>query len=173
MPRVTRRQYLAGAGGLAVLGLAGCSSSDGGARPDGGTVEMVSDGDGQHFHPHVLRIDPGGTVTWTLDSGVHTATAYAPANDRPARIPEAAAAWDSGTITEAGAEYTKTFEVEGVYDYFCRPHEAGGMIGSIVVGEPGDGPGLAAPQSSLPDGAQTKIESLNHEAEAGESDHEH
>ena len=31
--------------------------------------------------------------------------------------------------------------VEGVYDYFCQPHEAAGMIGRIVVGAPGKGPG--------------------------------
>ncbi|AWB28710.1 hypothetical protein HARCEL1_10760 [Halococcoides cellulosivorans] len=170
---MTRRQYLASTGGLAVLGLAGCSSGDGGAGPDGSTVEMVSNGDGHHFHPHVLRIEPGETVTWTLESGVHTATAYASANDRPDRIPEAAAAWDSTTIAEEGAEFTKTFEITGVYDYFCRPHEAGGMLGSIVVGESSDGPGLAAPQSALPEGARTKIESLNHEATEGESDHDH
>src|SRR2546422_629038 len=30
--------------------------------------------------------------------------------------------------------------VEGVYDYFCLPHEAAGMVGRIVVGRPG-GPG--------------------------------
>ena len=30
--------------------------------------------------------------------------------------------------------------MEGVYDYFCLPHEAAGMVGRIVVGRPG-GPG--------------------------------
>jgi hypothetical protein len=30
--------------------------------------------------------------------------------------------------------------VPGVYDYFCAPHEAAGMVGRIVVGKPA-GPG--------------------------------
>jgi hypothetical protein len=33
------------------------------------------------------------------------------------------------------------FQHEGVYDYFCKPHEAAGMVGRIVVGNPGSGPG--------------------------------
>ena len=33
-----------------------------------------------------------------------------------------------------------TLTVEGVYDYFCIPHEHAGMVGRIVVGE-ATGPG--------------------------------
>ena len=33
-----------------------------------------------------------------------------------------------------------TLTVEGVYDYFCIPHERAGMVGRIVVGE-ATGPG--------------------------------
>lgn len=33
-----------------------------------------------------------------------------------------------------------TLAVEGVYDYYCKPHEAAGMVGLLVVGAPG-GPG--------------------------------
>src|SRR5213080_74914 len=36
-----------------------------------------------------------------------------------------------------------TLTVPGVYDYFCQPHEAAGMVGRIVVGKPG-GPGAMA-----------------------------
>jgi hypothetical protein len=28
-----------------------------------------------------------------------------------------------------------------VYDYLCMPHEAAGMVGRIIVGEPAAGPG--------------------------------
>ena len=33
--------------------------------------------------------------------------------------------------------------MEGVYDYFCLTHEAGGMVGRLVVGRPA-GPGTRA-----------------------------
>jgi hypothetical protein len=39
-----------------------------------------------------------------------------------------------------GAHFDVTLTVEGVYDYFCMPHEAAGMVGRIVVGRP-SGPG--------------------------------
>jgi hypothetical protein len=39
-----------------------------------------------------------------------------------------------------GSHFEVTLRVPGVYDYFCGPHEAAGMVGRIVVGRP-DGPG--------------------------------
>lgn len=56
-----------------------------------------------------------------------------------------------------------TFEVAGVYDYYCIPHEAVAMIGSVIVGEPDphDQPGLADPQEQLPSAARTPIDELN------------
>jgi hypothetical protein len=102
-------------------------------------------------------------VTWTNESGSHSATAYAPANDRPRRVPEAAEAFDSGTLTEEGATFEHTFEEPGVYDYYCTPHESTGMIGSVIVGEPEahGQPGLAEAQDEIPEGAREKIHSLN------------
>ena len=29
-----------------------------------------------------------------------------------------------------------TLTVPGVYDYYCMPHEAAGMVGRIIVGKP-------------------------------------
>ena len=37
----------------------------------------------------------------------------------------------------------------GVYDYYCVPHEHAGMVGRIVVGEPGDWSGR--PEGDLPE----------------------
>ena len=39
-----------------------------------------------------------------------------------------------------GSHFEVTLTIPGVYDYFCMPHEAAGMVGRIVVGRPG-GPG--------------------------------
>lgn len=87
------------------------------------------------FDPVGLLVRPGTTVRWVLVEGVHTTTAYHPANgDRPRRIPEGARPWDSGYLTNPGTTFEVTLEVEGVYDFFCRPHEAAGMVGRIVVG---------------------------------------
>lgn len=86
------------------------------------------------FDPVGLLVRPGTTVRWVLVEGVHTTTAYHPANgDRPRRIPEGARPWDSGYLTDPGTTFEVTLEAEGVYDFFCRPHEAAGMVGRIVV----------------------------------------
>jgi plastocyanin len=132
-------------------------------------LTMLTTDDGSHFHPHVVWVQPGGTVTFHNESGAHSATAYAPANDMPSRIPEAAEAFDSGTLTESGATFEHTFETEGVYDLFCAPHHQLGMVASVIVGKPDpEGqPGLAEPQSAIPAQARTRIHELNglcHEA---------
>lgn len=89
-----------------------------------------------HFDPHVTWINVGGTVTWRLESGTHTATAYHPGNDQPRLVPEGSDAWDSGTLSEEGETYEHTFDTEGVYHYLCKPHEQFGMIATVIVGKP-------------------------------------
>lgn len=130
---------------------------------DHATVEMVTTNTGFHFEPHVARVNVGGTVTFVNESGSHSATAYHPDYDVPLRIPEGATPWDSGLMTEAGAEFEHTFETEGVYQYYCIPHEAMGMIAAIIVGEPDphDQPGLEPPQERFSGRAAEKIEQLN------------
>ena len=94
------------------------------------------------FEPVGLLIQPGQTVRWrNAGNNVHTTTAYHPDNDdHPLRIPETAPPWDSGYLVNPGDQFEVTLTVEGVYDYFCAPHEIAGMVGRIVVGRPA-GPG--------------------------------
>jgi plastocyanin len=104
-------------------------------------VRMLGDATGSHvgFDPVGLWIEPGQTVRWTnADAGnSHTSTAYDPANfDRPRRIPAGAAPWDSDYLLP-DESFAVTLTAEGVYDYYCVPHEHAGMVGRIVVGEPG------------------------------------
>ncbi|WP_242695652.1 plastocyanin/azurin family copper-binding protein [Halomontanus rarus] len=124
-------------------------------------VAMVSD-DGHHFDPHLVWIEPGGTVTWTLESGSHTTTAYHSGAEKPQRIPDEADGWDSGILQEEGQTFEHTFDVVGVYDYFCRPHEGMGMVGSVIVGEPDphEQPALESPHGDLPDEAREALEEL-------------
>src|SRR5688572_9165897 len=88
------------------------------------------------FDPIGRLVTPGTTVRWALVDGVHSTTAYHPANGRPLRIPEGARPWDSGILKEPGAGFEVRLTVPGVYDFFCLPHEAAGMVGRIVVGTP-------------------------------------
>ena len=107
---------------------------------------MKSDTEGSDvwFDPIGVWVEPGQTVRWIVDANVHTTTAYHPKNDgHSLRIPEGATPWDSGFLVNPGDRYDVTLTVPGVYDYFCQPHEAAGMVGRIVVGKPG-GPGANA-----------------------------
>jgi len=116
-------------------------------------VKMVSQEDKHFFDPDRLWIQPGDTVKWVLHSMVHTATAYHPQYfGKPLRIPEKAELWHSGVLLETGKSYERKFEIEGVYNYYCTPHQSLGMVGIIVVGKPVDGPGLMIPQGMKMEG---------------------
>ena len=88
------------------------------------------DDDGSHvwFDPIGVLIKPGQTVHWTnLNPGnSHTTTAYNPANfERPLRMPKAAKSWDSDYLLP-NESFSVTFTEQGVYDYYCIPHEHAG-----------------------------------------------
>ena len=136
------------------------------------TVTMRTEDDGHHFSPHVVWIESGGSVTFETESGQHTTTAYHADNDRPTRMPEAGESWDSGLLAE-DEQFARSFETEGVYDYYCEPHEGEGMIGSIIVGRPDadSDPGLAAPQDEFDDRIAEKLSSLNETARSALDDH--
>lgn len=122
---------------------------------------MITDNKGSYFDPKGILIEAGTTVRFENVSGSHATTAYHPENDdKPLRIPEAATAWDSGIYTDSGETYEHTFDEEGVYDYYCPPHEMLGMVGRIIVGEPRDGPGTM-PVEDLPPAATESIPSID------------
>lgn len=131
------------------------------AASSGPVVDMITDNQGSYFDPVGLLVDPGTTVTFVNASGDHSATAYHPDNgDQPLRIPEGAAAFDSGVYTEDDKTFEYAFDVEGVYDYYCTPHEAMGMVGRIVVGAPNGGPATEPPED-LPPGARDALPSVD------------
>ena len=137
----TRREFLT-AGGLALASFA-VPVVVRAARPVEIQTRSSPRGEEVWFDPIGVWIEPGQTVRWIMASpgNPHTTTAYHPRNaNHSLRIPEAAAPWDSGFLVEPGDIFEVTLTVEGVYDYFCLPHEAAGMVGRIVVGRPG-GPG--------------------------------
>jgi plastocyanin len=110
-------------------------------------IRMEGNTEGSHvwFDPIGLRIEPGQTIRWlNLDPGnSHTATAYHPQNfERPMRIPEGAEPWNSDYLLP-NETFSVTLTVEGVYDFFCVPHEHAGMVGRIIVVQPGRSPAVA------------------------------
>ncbi len=101
----------------------------------------TADGSEVWFDPIGLLIRPGQTIRWTnVDPGnTHTSTAYHPRNDNhPPRIPDTAAPWNSGYLLP-NESFAVSLTVEGVYDYYCIPHEQSGMVGRIIVGRAGPG----------------------------------
>lgn len=106
------------------------------------TVEMVTEDGDYYFDPIGLHVEPGSTVTFENASGTHNSVAYSD------RIPDGASEWQ----TPLGETAEHTFETPGTYDYYCQPHQSFGMVGRIVVGEPG-GPaqGSQPPEGSVPE----------------------
>lgn len=117
----------------AVAALTACSS--------GGdlTVMMASE---HEFEPASLTVAAGETVRFINDGGeAHTVTAYEEG------IPEDGAYFASGGfdserdarrhvsegLITTGTVYEVTFDQPGTYEYFCIPHEAHGMKGTVVV----------------------------------------
>jgi len=96
------------------------------------------------FEPEELTIQQGDTVAWEHAAGEpHNVVAY------EGEIPEDAEYWASGGFeseeaaregweegegaVQSGQSYVHTFETTGTHEYFCVPHEAAGMVGSITV----------------------------------------
>jgi len=96
------------------------------------------------FEPAELTIEAGDTVAWNHAGGeAHNAVAY------EAEIPDGATYWASGGFesedaavegwdngqgaVQSGQSYVHTFETTGEHAYYCVPHEAAGMVGTIIV----------------------------------------
>ena len=137
----SRRQFL-GLLGAGAIGSTGISTTASAQEPP-----VVSMGN-TDFDPIGLHVEPGTTVRFEIEAGSHSATAY------EGRIPAAASPFDSGVLSQG--RFDHTFEVPGTYDYYCIPHESMGMVGRIVVGEPG-GP---AEDTSIPAGAVPDSEAI-------------
>ncbi|MFC7135237.1 MULTISPECIES: halocyanin domain-containing protein [Salinibaculum] len=154
----TRRQYLLGVGSLGIAALAGCSGGSaatpsGTPRPtltadasfdgwlatttnfDGSvvdardqaettvTVGALGNGGSRAYAPAAIAVDPGTTVVWewTGNGGAHD-------------VVSPGGAFRSEIYYEAGPHFEHTFESEGVYEYYCTPHQRVGMKGVVAVG---------------------------------------
>ncbi|MPZ49718.1 MAG: hypothetical protein GEU75_10575 [Dehalococcoidia bacterium] len=77
------------------------------------------------YSPTVVRVQPGGTVTWTNGDSV------------PHNILGAGGTWgssqESSPFLQRGDYFSQAFETAGIFPYYCSYHP--GMIGAVAVGE--------------------------------------
>ncbi len=136
-----RRAFLAAAGGGLATGLAGCTAIA--SLTESHDVGMSA----HEFLPDAYTVEVGDTVIWeNTGSRAHTITAYDGGQPEGAEFfstgeyeseNEARMAWydDREGSIYTGDRFEHTFEVPGEHDYYCIPHERGGMIARIVVEE--------------------------------------
>ncbi len=91
------------------------------------TVAVGAEGNGGAFafDPPAVWVDPGTTVRWewTGEGGTHN-------------VVEREESFASGDPTDdPSTTFERTFEDEGLYKYFCTPHQSLGMKGAVVVGD--------------------------------------
>ena len=118
---------------VAFVALVSCGGSEPG---------VVTASPGRVFTPRDMTVAAGDTVTWEIDGDeAHTVTAY------EEDLPDGADYFASGGFSseeeakdnlaegliQAGDTFEMTFEEPGTYRYYCIPHEADGMVGTIVV----------------------------------------
>ncbi|MFC4408395.1 plastocyanin/azurin family copper-binding protein [Haloarchaeobius iranensis] len=96
---------------------------------DDGTAEILVGADGDFvFEPGTERsvsVPPGTRVTFVWDSDNH--------NLRMDETPAGSSWTDHELVENAGFEYEHTFETPGRYEFYCEPHEAIGMTGTLLV----------------------------------------
>lgn len=77
---------------------------------------------GTSFTPAAVSVPTGGVVRWVNGGGTHTVT---PSAAQPGGF--------AAAPLGAGATFQHTFGTAGAFDYFCQPHQAMGMTGSVTV----------------------------------------
>ena len=91
------------------------------------TIEMLNkddQGNKMVYSQEVAKIEVGETITWVPTSKGHNVEWIAGPDG--AELPKK---------SKNGKEVSMTFEVPGIYYYWCTPHKGMGMIGLVVVGD--------------------------------------
>ena len=91
------------------------------------TIDMLNkdaDGNKMVYSKEIAEVAVGDTITWLPASKGHNVEIIA--------APEG---FDIPKKSKISKEASITFDVPGVYYYWCTPHKGMGMIGLVVVGE--------------------------------------
>lgn len=97
------------------------------------TIKEVSDPAGDkpyYFEPSELTIQPGDTVNFVNAQEDQHDVMFV---DVPKGVDEMIM---SPMHEKEGDKFSYTFTVPGTYQYHCHPHEALGMKGTLIVGQP-------------------------------------
>ena len=86
---------------------------------------VLATGDNK-FEPAEIRIKVGEKVTWKNTGGFHTVTGGKDAVDPASPIGDK-------SLADASSTHEVTFDKPGTYPYFCQPHKALNMVGTVVV----------------------------------------
>jgi plastocyanin len=98
------------------------------------TVDVtVAPGGAHSFSPSTVMIHVGDTVRWTWAAGGHTVTSGSSCTADGTFCSPSNTNCSAGTTSGASTVYTHTFTSARTYNYFCVPHCALGMTGSVVV----------------------------------------
>lgn len=99
------------------------------------TVAMtvnVGPGGGRTFDPKNVTVKVGDTVKWVWMSSNHNVVSgTAAADDKFCSPMDMNCA--TAPLSIAGATYSHKFTAAGTFPYFCKPHLAAGMTGSVTV----------------------------------------
>ena len=91
------------------------------------TIDMLNkdaNGNKMVYSKEIAKVAVGDTITWLPASkGQHVEFIAGPEG------------FDIPKKSKNGKEVSITFEVPGVYYYWCTPHKGMGMIGLVVVGD--------------------------------------
>ena len=90
------------------------------------TIEMLNKDDAGNkmiYSEELAKVDVGDTITWVPTSKGHNVEMIAGPDG--AELPKK---------SKNSKEVSMTFEVPGIYYYWCTPHKGMGMIGLVVVG---------------------------------------
>ena len=88
------------------------------------TIEMLNkdaDGNRMVYSQEIAKIEVGDTVTWLPASKGHNVEMISSPNDMKFK-------------SKNGKEAKITFDMPGIYYYWCTPHKGMGMIVLVVVG---------------------------------------
>ena len=107
------------------------------------------------FDPELVHIKPGDTVHFIAVDKGHEVRSL------PGMIPAKAEPFNANI----GEDLEVTFVEPGIYVFACRPHTPMGMVGMIVVGEPGNIDDINP--SSLSGKAKTRVEMLLTQVRSG------
>merc|ERR1719440_2154971 len=126
----TRRHAMARAAGLAA-GLALATVNAPGFAAETKSVKMGSDSGQLVFVPDEVKICKGDTVTWVNNKGGPHNVVF-DEEAIPSGVSQESISMDD-QLGDEGATFSKKFDTEGEYSYYCEPHRGAGMQATLIV----------------------------------------